>query len=545
MKTRYILLTITVAASLSGCAVTRGSTNERADSLKTTMASINTVSQRDYSEAAANPVYKRIRQTYIGSRSAPLALNVGLPPTINDMAFALPRRTNLDTVAKIISKKTKYPFRINPDVYLSASAVVPQIEKDGHRATQDMAPNALSAGLKEMDTSLPTDFDGSLKDYLDTICAVLNVNWEFDPSKGFYIYRLVTKVFEVKLHAGDVGFGNNVTKGSVASTGGAGASSGSSTGSYNGTTTSRSNAYYSPWTSLQAQLDAIKSPLGKIALDISANSVLVKDTLDVVDQAETIIKRNNETHTRMITLEMRIMRVAYTDSTTQQAGVEGTFRKLLANGAVDSQFTLKSPGSLAGTDAGGFGFNVVSPGSRWTGTNVLIQAVNQLGTIVSDETTAIPTMNRRTVPIAQFDTDTYLARTTPASGGTLGTGGGVPGLEPATITTGTFIQMTPTAFDDGSVWIDMSLDQSAKRGAFGTAATGSGETFQQIQLPNTHADSKQHSVGIKQGESLMLVSVNRDVTSHTQKAGLTGASANGERQREMQIIILTPYVRSM
>lgn len=546
MKITAAAAAAAVALALSGCAVNRGSTNARAVDLKKTMEEIRAEGQREYVASSSNPAYKRIGQTYIGTRSAPMALNAVLPPAVNEMTFQLPKRTNLDSVGKIISSMTKYPFRINPDVFVSANAIVPQIEKqDSSHQVSDMPSNAGSVALRDMDTSLPTNFDGKLKEYLDTICAVLNVNWEFDPVKGFYVYRLVTKVFEVKLHAGDVGFGNNVAKGSVASTGGTGTGTASSTGSYNAQTTSRSNAYYSPWQSLNAQLDAIKSPLGKVALDISSNSVLIKDVRDVVDQAELIVKRNNEVHNRSITLEMRVMRVAYNDTTASNFGIESTYRKLLASGGAESQFTLKSPGSLAGTDAGGLGINVVSPLSRWTGTDVLIQAVSQLGTIVSDETRSLPTMNRRTVPIAQFDTDTYLAETTPAAGGALGNAAGVPGLKPATITTGTSIQMTPTAFDDGSVWIDLSIDQSAKRGAFGTASTGAGETFQQIQLPNTQSDSKQHSVAIKQGERLMLVSVNRDTTSHTQKGGLTGASSAGERQREMQIIILTPYVRSM
>jgi type IVB pilus formation R64 PilN family outer membrane protein len=544
---RYLAI-VAALFSLGACSVTHYGTNQRAAAVK------NEINQKIDQQAAQlqaeRPLYSRIKGNYVGRKSAPVAMNATLPTSINDISFSLPRRTNLATAAKNISKLTKYPVRINPDVYIAPKSIIPSLDTQAAQTAQkEMPSNLLSAQVSDADMSLPTDFDGPLKDYLDTICGVLNINWEFDPSKGFHFYRLVTKVFEVKMHVGDNRVSSSISKGSNASTGASSSSIAGlqTSGSFSSNSRASTDANFNAWSALESSLNAIKTTVGRIAIDVSTNSVLVKDTRDVVDLAEQIITRGNQVHNRMIALQVRIMRVSYDDSSAAGVDFTTTYNSLLAGGGPDAQFTLKSPGSLVSSDSGSLGFSILSPLSRWKGSQALVQAVNQIGTIVSDDTDTYLTMNRRTQAIANFETDTYLAETTPASGGGFGGSGGagVPGLKPAALTTGFYLQLTPTAFDDGAIWLEMAVDKSEKRGAFGTASTGSGETFQQIQLPNTSSSSKGHYVAIRPGEALLLVSMNRDNMVHSNRTGIFGSSGNGQRRREMQIMVVTPFVRSI
>lgn len=532
------------AAVVTGCVVTHEDTNTKADALRGTMDR-EVVKQQSNMQPQKKPLYKRIHAVYVGTASASIVNNASLPPAINEMAFQLPRRVNLATAAKNIQKMTHYPVRVNPDVYMREGNLS---HAAGAPANDATASNLLSATVPDGDTSLPTDFDGSLKDYLDTISAQLNINWEFDPNKGFSFYRYMTKVFEVKMNIGDVDVRTDLRKGTQTSTGtnstGGGASADS--GAYSSTTSANTSSKYSAWASLEAALKAVVSPQGKVIPDISTNSILVRGTRDDIEQAEQVIQHANQVHSRMIILTLRIMKVAYDDTSEAGANFQAAYAALMAGGAPKYTLSLTSPSSLVSDNAGGLGYQVIDPASRWQGTQGLIQAINQLGTVVSDETQSYPVMNGRPYPVASFDTDTYLAETTPAAGGVLGSGGsGVPGLKPATLTTGTFLNMTPKAFDDGTVSIDMALDQSQKRGPFGVAASGSGNTFQQIQLPNTHVDTKAPSVVVKAGETLMLTSTNSSMLQHSRKAGLLGASGSGENRREMQIILVTPYVRTL
>lgn len=538
-------------ASLAGCAVTQSGTNQRAKEVTSVIAAQSEKKQQSMQQAQ-RPLYTRIHANYVGRNSASVALNIALPPAVNETAFQLPRRTNLATATKLITKLTGYPVRINPDVYISARQISPKVESTNEKQANQVAPsNLMSAQIGDFDTSLPTDFDGPLNSYLDTICGVLNINWEFDAVKGFYFYRLVTKVLEVKMNVGDNIVSTSAGKGSSASAGqnsaGGAGGTGQTTGSFTSKSTASSDANYNAWAALEASLKVIKSPLGGISVDVSTNSIVIRDTRDVVDQAEQIVNRANQVHSRMITLEVRVLHVTYDDSSAAGANVQATYNRLLSTGASKAAFTLKSPGSLVSADSGSFGWSVLSPLSPWKNSEGILQALNQLGTVVSDTTDVYVTMNRKTQAITAFDTEVYLAQTTPAAGGTGGggSGAGVPGLTPATLTTGSFLNLTPTAFDDGNIWLDMSLDQSNKRGENATAATGNGETFQQIQLPKTTNTSKNSSVGMKPGESMILVSLKRDTMSYTNKTGIFGASGTGQHQREMQVIIVTPSVRSI
>lgn len=550
-------LSLFAAAALavlnSGCAVTHGEVNAKATAVKKEIED-EVQRQLPKTQAARNPLYKRIPGVYIGTRSTAIVNNAALPPSINELGFQLPRRVNLATAAKNIQKLTRYPVRVNPDVYTrsakatEASTTSPAPEQS--EANQAMASNTMSAVLADGDTSLPTDFDGPLKDYLEIISAQLGINWEFDPNKGFHFYRFVTKVLEVKLHAGDNFANTDLRKGAQASTGsrsssGGATGAGGETGSFTSSSSYRSNTYYAPWGSLEAAIKAV-APNSAVAVDISSNSIVVRGTRDEVDEAERIVQRANQVHNRMITLTLRIMKVRYSDSSSAGANFQAAYNRLMAGGGSDFQLGFISPGSLVGSDAGGFNYKIVNPQSRWAGTEGLVQAISELGTIVSDETESYPVMNRRTIPVTSFQTDTYLAETTPASGGVLGSSGsGIPGLKPGTITTGFFLAMTPTAYDDGTVWLDMSLDKSERNGAFGTASAGSGDTFQQIQLPSLTGTTKQPTVAIKAGETLMLVNSNRDSYSHTRKGGLLGVSGAGEKTREAEIILVTPHVRTL
>ena len=550
MKYLCFLIAMAAAAALTGCAVTHHEVNAKAEALKVEIEQ-QIQQQLPRTQARKKPLYQRIPSVYVGNRSTAIVNNAALPPAINELGFQLPRRVNLATAAKNIQKLTKYPVRINPDVYARSPGAAELVATATTGAAETMATNMLSATLANGDMSLPTDFDGQLKDYLEVISAHLGINWEFDASKGFYFYRFVTKVLEVKLHAGDNFVTTDLRKGTQASTGsrtaagGAGGAGGSESGSYSSTSQFKSTGNIAPWWSLENAIKAA-APNSTVAVDVSSNSIIVRGSRDEVAEAERIVQRANEVHNRQITLALRIMRVRYDDTSAAGANFQAAYNRLMAGGGSDFVVDLASPSSLVGADAGGFGYKIVDPRSRWSGTEGLLQAISQLGTIVSDETESYPTMNRRTIPVAQFDNDTYLAETTPASGGVLGgSSAGIPGLKPGTITTGFFLSMTPTAYDDGTVWLEMTLDQSEKRGPFGTAGTGSGDTFQQIQLPNTKVDTKSPTVAIKAGETLMLVNSNRSTWSHSRRTGLLGVSGSGDKTREMQIMLVTPYVRTL
>jgi type II secretory pathway component GspD/PulD (secretin) len=279
--------------------------------------------------------------------------------------------------------------------------------------------------------------------------------------------------------------------------------------------------------------------MGSVTVDMAAGHLIVRDVRTSVEEVGRLVAIENAILSRQVELQLRIIRVQYSDSTQNGASLSTAYNKLV-DGKSEAAFGLTSPSSLAGADSGSLGFSILGPNSRWAGTQLLIQALNNLGKIVSDKTTSIITTNRHQVPITKFLTQSYLAKTDPGQGGITG-GAGVPGLTPGTVTTGFFLNALPTVYENNSVSLFLSLDQSDLL-SLNSISTGTGATLQQIQIPTVSGDKSDHNVGLHEGESLVLMSLSGDAMNSSNRYGITGASQSNSATKDMQVIIVTPKV---
>lgn len=522
----------------------------------------------------AKPLVERMSGLYLGSSTVPLAYAASLPSVFRDQDITLnfPARTrasgkvNLSTVAARITEVTNIPVRIQPDVFISAKSLVkngsnaqvaetlPRAQPNNLAAPMPMptplpVPNGGNAAVSmemsaDYDTNVPMEYSGTLAGYLDFICARLGINWEYK-NGGIVLFRLMTKSFEVKVNPGDIKYSSSLSKGGGATTGSAGGngSATATSGSFTSDTASSVEAKASLWKSIASAVNGMKSPLGTPTVDEAAGLVTITDTKDVVREVENYINTINATMTRSVDLEVRVLQVTTQDSSSQGFDLNLLYSKINAAGVVESAVSIGAPASLTSVDAGKVGFSVISPSKRWSGSEIVAQVLNSLGTVVRDDTRTATTTNRVPVPLATFDTETYLATTTPAAGGGTGGGQGVPGLTPGQITTGNFLNALPTAYADGSVILRLAFDDTASRG-MGTFSTGSGQTFQQIQLPKYSGSKSDHNVPMRDGESLVLVGKSTLTSVGNQRLSITGYSMANSITRTTEIIVVTPRVRN-
>lgn len=550
MKKIEIIAAGLAMAILAGCAaVPQADVAKRAQQMREEMES------RVSSQAAApaHPLVERVRGSYLGGESVPLAYDATLPAIFSDVTLAFPGRTNLATVGERITEVTKLPVRLRPDVFITAKSLV----RSGLGQTQTGAQvgpapivnpalpplprpiGSLASGsgiatqtFDDFDVRLPMDYSGSLSGYLDLICARLGINWEYKEGT-IILYRMVTKVFTVKVNPGSVDFASGLSKG-----GGDG-----SKGSFTSSSSTNMKGDFNVWTSIESAVKGMLTPLGTSTVDQAGGLLVVTDTKEAVDNVTHYIEVENSTLTRQVNISVRVVRVAITDSTETGFDLNLIYKKLAA-GATNWSFGMQAPSTLASSNAGSLDLNILKPGNRFQGSDVLVKALNEFGTVLSDDTTTANTTNRVPVPVGKFSTTTYLAETKPASGGgTSGSGAGVPGLTPGTVTTGFFLNVLPTAFENNSVLLRVSLDQSVLT-RLGSISTGSGETLQLIQTPEVDGTKSDHSVGLKDGESIVLMGISRDGSNADRRNSVTGFSTKGSRMREMQLIVLTPKVSS-
>lgn len=542
---------LAVVSMLAGCAVSNSDVKQRAEQLRVQI----TEQAAAQENKAPEPLVERVRGMYLGAASIPLAYDATLPAVFNDVTLSFPGRSNLATVGERITAATKIPVRLQPDVFISARSLV-RAGLSQSAPVQAAAPMPLGpipsplmrnvpglpgsipngAGIAtqtfdDFDAKLPMDYTGTLSGYLDLICARLGINWEYKEGT-ISLYRMVTKVLTVKVSPGSLEYASGLKEGGD-----------EEKGSFASTSTNSTKGDYSVWTTMEASIKGMLSPLGTATVDQAGGLVVVTDTKEAVETVAKYVTIQNASLTRQVSIAARVVRVVVTDSSEFGFDANVIYKRLAA-GAADWSLGMTAPATVTSTDAGTLEMNILKPNSRFEGSTAFVQALAKLGTIVSDETTTVNTTNRRPVPVAKFQTTTYLKETKPATGGgATGGGAGVPGLTPGTVTTGFFLNILPTAFENNSVLMQVSLSQSDLTG-MGKQTTGSGETLQMIQTPEKSGTKTESSIGLRDGESIVLMGVTRDGSNAERRSAATGYSETGKRVREVQIVVLTPKVRS-
>ena len=163
--------------------------------------------------------------------------------------------------------------------------------------------------------------------------------------------------------------------------------------------------------------------------------------------------------------------------------------------------------------------------------------------MVSNTSSTLVTTHRVPVPLAQFATKGYLAATSPASGGAVSVGAGVPGLTPGSVTTGLFLSALPTILDNSSMLLRLSIDSSTLQG-IDSQSTGTGVTFQQIQTPSVTGYKSDHNITLREGQTLVLVGLSNDSMTGQNQVGLLGGSVSNKKVQLMQVIMVTPRLHA-
>lgn len=505
-----------------GCAVPSSEVNRRFEeaSEQATESAAAAATQR-----ALEGSLRRVAGNYVGGSPVELGYKNKLPSAFRDVTLRFADAPNLRVVGERITEVTRLPVAISADIFLSTTA-----------ASNSGAAGATSGIAASQ--AIPMDFRGNLADFLDVLCARLGLGWSYNAGT-IDISRFVTRSFQVAASPGAVSYGTRVSKGSATTTGATGGTNSQATGSFTGTSDAAVEATkLSTWEAMKASITSMLTPtIGRVSLNEATGTIVVTDTRMVVDQVARLIELENNLLTRQMTLDVEILTVQADDETQAQLDVNLIHKALSGSWSA----TATNAGALTTAQAGGLSLNILS--GRTSGTSINAKALNGIARVVSSSTTTLVTTNRVPIPLAQFQTTGYLASTTPATGGSTTGGVGVPGLTGGSVTTGLFLSALPTILENNTLLLRLSVDTSTLN-SLGSASTGNGETFQQIQFPNVAGYKSDHNVTLRAGDSLVLVGLNSDGTSGKRRTGILGGSLANSQSRSMQVIIVTPRIQA-
>ena len=456
--------------------------------------------------------------------------------------MVFPGNLPLSKIATLVSSATGYPVHLSPDVFIPRDALIPRT--NGGAAAQPSPMQASSIAKSNVEPVYAQPCNCKVGQYLRGVTENLGLDWTFDGTT-ISISRFVTKTFTIAAIPGKVSIKSTMSKGTDTSTGNqsGGATGGTSgnTGSFSSVTSTGRDGTFDQVAIIQSELEKLKSPLGEVVVNPQSRLVMVRDTKEAVDRMGALLARENAISTRQVALRVRTLQIDMSKGSQAGVSADVVFNRI-SDGLKQYAITFASPTSLATAAGGTVGLSVLKPGSPFEGTNAIISGLNTFGKTVQDNTQTKLTLNGLPVSIGSFETKGYLAATTPSVGSISGGSAGVPGLQPGSVTVGDFVNILPSVNDHNQIILSYWSDSSKLNGPFTTISTGSGDTLQQIQLPDIIGSKDDQTIALSDGQTVVLYGA---VTNHydgSSNNGIAGLSGNWNKGRTFQVIMLTATV---
>jgi len=527
---------------------------------------------------------QEVAKPFLAGKRVPVARNVTLPVPLRKNVgtfVTFPDRTmSLATAAQRIQMATGIPVKIEPDVYLPPNLLLPrslgaQAAQQLRTAQQGQAsvnplsqglgpapalnaplPTMLSAGgsmpgaqsAPLLQTALNVEFKQDemmpLASMLDLIATRLGINWEFNSDKGVIrFYRLVTKTWQLPMKAGTDSFTTEF-KQSAQGSNGSGSAGGQS---------SQIDAAAKTEIKEQNELEGVKKSIepamtmiGYSELNPATGVLTLRDTKEAVDAADEVIQRQIAVYSRMVTLKFQMIDLTVTD--TGEAGVDWNvvLTKALQN-IPGFTATALSPATLVSQNVGTLGLNITSGG--FTGTQAILSALKQYGTVTSSMTIPVSMRNRHGFQYNDRRTFSYVSNTTPAIA-TVGGTGGVPGLTTSTATVGFKLAAYADATSRDDVNLTIALDQSKQDGPLQKFESGSGSNAQSVQTINIVGKGipKQDLI-IRNGQTVLMTALDQTDMANTRRTlgeslpMFLGGSQTVSKTRTFTLLLATVMVQ--
>jgi type IVB pilus formation R64 PilN family outer membrane protein len=534
-KIRAIAAAVSLLA-IAGCAVTQKDVN---DAYNKTSGAVTTAMD---DKAQSQPLVEDVATAFLGDRLVPLAYDANLPAVFREKTVTFPGRLGLKELASMVSSATGYPVHLSPDVFVPQSSLIPRAGNAG-AATAAGGLGAMQRGNESVEpVYMQACTDCRVGQYLKDVTEDLGLDWSFDGST-ITISRFVTRMYQIAALPGEVAIKSTMAKGMDTSTGNqsTGMTSGSTdTGSFSAVTSTGREGKFDQMKLIEEELDKLKSPMGKVSINPQSRLVMIYDTREAADRMADVLTHENAVATRQVALRVRTIQVSLNDGA--QAGVNANviFNKM-SNGLAQYAVSFTSPTSLS-SGGGSVGVSVLSANAPFSGTNAVVNLLNQYGKTVQDNTITKMTLDGLPVSVATFQSDDYLRSTTASVGSLTATSGGVPGLTPGTVTTGNFINMLPSVNDHNRITLAYWADNSRLNGPFTTVSIGSGQTQQSIQLAHTIGSKDDQIISMADGQTVVLYGEIDDGANNTTNTGIGGVTGTWGATKTFQVIMVTATV---
>lgn len=560
MKKITKLSTISLATIflLDGCASTI-TANKR---LKEDTEKSTTAFDAAYNHVPVSPLFVKDNGMWVNPKPLPVLADPqpDLPAVFKkDVSLTFPGRVSLNEIVSELSRSTGVVFSVSQDVYKpndSTLATVVSANQDAGSSSsssgnsQQAAPGALTPLSNTKNDALITVdsfvYRGDLKQALDVLTQKSNLSWKWT-SNGIQLFRYESKNFYIAAFDGTTNRQTAVSTTAQTSASQGGSSGGGTQGNSSDT---GSQIKYSSQTSsmdeITAYLRSMMSSGGRISTLGSAGIITVRDTPQVLETVDKAIKELNATLTKQVSINVQIYNVSLSDADNYQVNWNLAWNSSKYNTSytpLTSSSSSSTTTNVSSTLSGGQTFSAGILTGPFAGTNLAVQALSNIGNIVSSIQNTAVTLNGQSAPLVSQEEIGYVKSTTVTTSGSGSDANTSVQINPDTITQGLNMIATPKIQPNGKILLEYNINLANVKQIQTYSASGTS-----VQLPTRDVQSIIQRASLRSGQTLVLSGF-QNVGSNVSNQGilsgnnpLLGGGKFAQNNKTQLVILITPYV---
>lgn len=465
-----------------------------------------------------------------------------LPPCA--VAINRPGSITLAEVSAFISKRCRLPVVVTPDAQAilaptggkteQISGPIPAPDPNG------LVPLAAMGGSSARATPVVSGgtalrgvfWQGELGGLLDNVTTRLGLSWRYEQGR-VAIFYLDTRTFPVMFMDSKASFGSKTVSGTTSSMGATGDSSGG--GLSGDSNTSQATEMEIKSSLYEDVTNTIKSMLtpGTGRMNLSAGVLTVTDTPRVLEQIGRYLEDRNKELNRQVVLNVQVYSVE--KRTQDQYGIN--WNAVFNSGSVGLSLTNGFTG--AASDALNGGVSILD--GKGAGTKAFIKALSEQANVSVMTEASSMTTNLSAVPIQVALQQDYASNVTTENTANVGSSSSIT---KSTITTGFNMTVLPFLMPQSP---KMQLQFAINMSDDPTMRTFTSEKTS-VELMKTRLKTFTQRVIMQSGQTLVLSgyqslnnTANRQGVGSFRFFGL-GGGANGENNKTMLVILITPVI---
>ncbi|WP_454688246.1 PilN family type IVB pilus formation outer membrane protein [Achromobacter aloeverae] len=378
---------------------------------------------------------------------------------------------------------------------------------------------------------------------LDVVTSQLGISWSYRDG-AVVLHYLDTRTYKIALSS-ELDFSSSITSGAslTDSSSGSGVSSSGSSSTTKGDSTQKTSQQFKATFDgdLKKAIESMLTPdLGRYAISPSVGTLTVTDTPDVLDKVAQFLDETNSTTDRQAELFVTVAMVTLNDSDSLGINWNAVWNSLNGNYGL----TLANSFSpLTGSSSAGFGIldSATGRAGQFKGTNAVLSALSQQGTVSIYKQRGVTTQNRQPTPIQMTKEQQYVCGRSQTNTAEVGA---TESIQMCSVVTGFAMDMLPDIKPNNRLTLLFNLNMSPPA----TITLVPGDPTKPIYTAEVDRQVFQQRVGLKSGQTLVLSDF-QEGSEQSSKQGLGDLSAwvatgGGTRDssKRVVVIIITPEI---